>query len=88
MESREKVNERASPMGERIMDKIDALSEDIKEMSSDIRKLLQYVIVIGVLNGSVTIGKVVDSAVSMTEKGQTVVKGGNLNVGNGATDTR
>ena len=62
-----------SPVGERIFDKIDALGDDIQEMARDIRQLLQYVLIIGALNGTITVGKIVDSAVSFDSGDKAVV---------------
>jgi hypothetical protein len=54
---------------------MDDIADELRDMAKDIQRLLQYVLIIGALNGTVTVGKIVDSAVSVTKTDSVVGKG-------------
>jgi len=60
-------------MGDRLLDKLEELKGSNREVLDQIQKLMYYVIVIGALNGTVSVGKIVESATStssnLQEKG-------------------
>jgi hypothetical protein len=59
--------ESLSSYEDRLFDKVDDIADEIRDVAKDIQRLLQYVLIIGALNGTVTVGKIVDSAVSTTK---------------------
>jgi hypothetical protein len=80
---RSPVEERFS-VAQVLIDRIQDLKETIEEVSSNLQKLIYYVIAIGALNGSITVGKIVEGATSSsTENSQYARKeidGGHNNV--------
>ncbi len=60
--------ESLSPIGDRLLDRIDAIGDEVREVAGNIQKLLQYVLIIGALNGTVTVGKLVDSVALRQEE--------------------
>ena len=57
---------------DRLIDKMDELKDSTREVTENIQKLMYYVIVIGALNGTVTVGKIVDQ---VADKGQDQIVG-------------
>ena len=51
-------------VGDRLLDKLEELKASNREVLDQIQKLMYYVIVIGALNGTVSVGKIVESATS------------------------
>lgn len=47
-------------VGDRLLDKIDELKEGSREVAENIQKLTYYVVVIGALNGTITVGKIAE----------------------------
>ena len=75
-------------IGDILLEKIDELEEGNREIAESIQKLMYYVIVIGALNGTVTVGKIVEQVTEnpVQEKTSEVVQ--SVREYNGPIDSR